>query len=332
MKKDELFFMYVPEFLEREKLELKSDRTIQTYKDGIGSFKNYLTKTLGKNIEKITFKDINDELIRRYLKSLTDSGNKLSTRNIKLISLKEYIRFCADKDIELLSLQLKVSKIKTKKVIPKKHNWISRSQIDLLLSQPAQNKTGIRDRFIILFIFSVGARLSEALECRLKDIHIDCEEPYVLITGKGNKQRVVPLTEETVKNIRSYIHSFHRSSDQNDYLIYISRYGEKHRMSDDNVQRIINKYAAMARKEDDTFPSLHPHMLRHSFGAIMYRNNMSKAEIAKLMGHEQESTTEIYVETDAEMIRQAILEANQDQPEDKYQTLSYEEKLKLKGS
>lgn len=63
----------------------------------------------------------------------------------------------------------------------------------------------------------------------------------------------------------------------------------------------------MARKSDQDFPKLHPHMLRHSYGVILYRNNMSKAEIAKLLGHEQEATTEIYVETDVDMINKAFL-------------------------
>jgi len=332
MRKTELFFIRLNDFFEYLKLELKSEKTIRTYKEGLESFKNYLNKDRHMNIEKITFDDIDADLIRQFLKNLMDSGYALSTRNIKLVAIKEYIRYCADKDITILPLQLKMSKIKTKKVVPKKHNWICRNQVELLLEQTARNKIGIRDRFIMFFLFSTGMRLSEMLECRLKDTHIDFVDPYVLVIGKGNKTRVIPLTDEVVDNIRTYISIFHKNSSLESYLIYTVHDHMNHKMSEDNVQRIVNKYAALARNEDTDFPALHPHMLRHSFGAIMYRNNMSKAEIAKLMGHEQESTTEIYVETDVEMIRKSLMRLNDSQSKDKFKDLNEEEKCKVMGS
>lgn len=72
-------------------------------------------------------------------------------------------------------------------------------------------------------------------------------------------------------------------------------------------------------------------MLRHSYGAILYRNNMSKAEIAKLLGHEQESTTEIYVETDVDMIRDSLKQISKEDQEELYASLSLDERNKIKG-
>lgn len=93
-------------------------------------------------------------------------------------------------------------------------------------------------------------RLNELLECRIGAVHLFGKDSYIYIKGKGDKERVIPITKETNK------------------------------MSADNVQRIVKKYADMAKSTDDDFPELHPHMLRHSYGAVLYRNNMSKAEIA----------------------------------------------------
>ena len=87
----------------------------------------------------------------------------------------------------------------------------------------------------------------------------------------------------------------------------------------------------MARRTDNDFPELHPHMLRHSYEAVLYRNNMSKAEIAKLLGHEQESTTEIYVETDVDMIRDSLKQICKDDQENLFASLSLDERKKLKG-
>ena len=129
--------------------------------------------------------------------------------------------------------------------------------------------------------------------------------------------------------MKIYIELFHRNSSPEDYLIYTIHDSRKHKMSQDNVQRIIKKYSHMTRKIDIDMPELHPHMLRHSFGAILYRGGMSRAEIAKLMGHNQESTTEIYVETDVEMIRETLKRISGQKIEDDYENLSEEEKDKL---
>jgi len=296
MKNSDLFFFAVNDYIKRLRLDLKSEKTVTTYMEGLESFRSYLCGQMKLNIEKIRFSDIDDDMIRNFLKYLIESGHSLSTRNIKLISIKGYIRYCAEKDITLLPLQLKVSKIKTKKVPPKKHNWISSAQVRLLLEQPSKNRTGIRDRFIMLILFSTGMRLNELLECRIDAVHVCGKDSYIYVKGKGNKERVIPITRETIDNINVYLDVFHRNSNNDDFLIYTIHDGTKHKMSADNVQRIIKKYADMARRTDSDFPELHPHMLRHSYGAVLYRNNMSKAEIAKLLGHEQESTTEIYVE------------------------------------
>lgn len=331
MKNSDLFFFAVNDYIERLRLDLKSEKTVTTYMEGLESFRFYLCSQIKMNIEKVQFSDIDDDIIRNFLKYLIESGHSMSTRNIKLISIKGYIRYCAEKDITLLPLQLKVSKIKTKKVSPKKHNWISAVQVKLLLEQPSKNRTGIRDRFIMLILFSTGMRLNELLECRIGAIHLCGKDSYIYVRGKGSKERVVPITKETIDNIKVYLDLFHKNIDNNDFLIYTIHDGIRHKMSADNVQRIIKKYADMARKTDNDFPELHPHMLRHSYGAVLYRNNMSKAEIAKLLGHEQESTTEIYVETDVDMIRDSLKQICKDDQEDLFASLSLDERKKLKG-
>ena len=331
MKSTDPFFLHVNSFLERLRLELKSDRTISTYSNAILGFRRYVEVTLGMDVTKLTFDNISDDMVRNYLKHVMDSGLSMATRNIRLISIKEYIRFCSENDLSLLPLLIKVSKIKAKKVPVKKHNWISLNQVKLLLKQPSRNRTGIRDRFIMLMLFSTGMRLSELLDCRLNSMHLDGDEPFVFVVRKGNKPRTIPLTKETVENIVEYKRLFHRGSDKDEYLIFTERDGKKHRMSQDNVQRIVTKYAKQARLEDETFPDLHPHMLRHSYGAILYRSNMSKAEIAKLLGHTNESTTEIYVETDVDMIRSTLKSICDGGEEDIFKSLSPTDKAKLKG-
>ncbi|WP_416389858.1 site-specific integrase [Robinsoniella peoriensis] len=92
------------DYIERLRLDLKSEKTVTTYIEGLESFRSYLYRQMKLNIEKIQYSDIDDDTIRHFLKYLTESGHSLSTRNIKLISIKGYIRYYAEKDITLLPL------------------------------------------------------------------------------------------------------------------------------------------------------------------------------------------------------------------------------------
>lgn len=205
MKKTELFFIYVKDFIEYHRLELKSEKTIESYREGLNDFRKYICDLKHVQLEKITFNDISDDTIRGYLKWIIDNGNSLSTRNIRLSTLKQYIKYCASKKIELIPLEISIAKIKNKTVKPKKHNWIDKTQVKLILDQCNRNKLGIRDRFIMLFMFSTGSRLSELLSVRVKDIILESEYPYVILAGKGNKTRVVPITIECIGNLKYYL-------------------------------------------------------------------------------------------------------------------------------
>ena len=170
-------------------------------------------------------------------------------------------------NIELIPLQLKVAKIKHKKTYPKKHNWLNKEQVVLLLNQPNATKTGIRDRFIILFLFSTGVRLDEFRHIKLKDIITEEKYPYVMVTGKGNKKRIIPVSDESfMENYNYYCTLYHQHKNMEDYLFFTVNRDGRGMMSEDNVQRILKKYADMARKTDPAFPNVHPHMMRHSYG------------------------------------------------------------------
>lgn len=232
---------------------------------------------------------------------------------------------------ELVPLHQSISQIKCKTVKHKKHNWITKEQIILILDQTCTNKIGIRDRFIMFFMFSTGVRLSELLNIKLKDIQTNTEYSYICITGRGDKTRLIPVTKEFTDNYEYYLRLYHQYQNKENSVFYTQIKGQYFKMSEDNVQRIVNKYGEKARKLDKTIPKVHPHLFRHSFGALMYRNGLSLPEVAKLMGHEQLSTTEIYAETDIEMIKKALGKVRGRDEPGKWEELSEDEKLKVLG-
>lgn len=333
MKKNENFFSYVNDFVEDMRLNLKSEKTIETYIEGLNSFRKYLSKERKIKLQKMTWEVIGPDIIREYLKHLIDEHMTISTRNTRLTSIKQYIAFCTYKHIELTGLFDSINKIKCKTVIPKKHNWISKEQIMLILEQTNRNKKGIRDRFIMFFLFATGVRLSELLSIKLKDIEIGTKYSYVRVLGKGNKTRIIPVTKEFIDNYQYYLTLYHSHTNSDDYIFHVKIKGQRFPMSEDNVQRILNKYGLLAKKIDSSLPKIHPHLFRHSFGALMYRNGLSLPEIAKLMGHEQLSTTEIYAETDIEMLKKAFEKANINDKniDNKWDKLTENERLRVLG-
>ena len=326
-----MFFIYTKDFFNHLRSELHSERTIETYCQSLNAFRIYLYETYSKTVDQITTDFVTEEVIRGFLSSVANS-NSVGTRNVRLSGIKAYLKYAATRDMELVPLQISISTVKHKKTYPKRHNWLDKADIELLLAQPPQTKIGVRARFIILFLFSTGARLAEMRSVQLKDVIINEKYPYIRITGKGNKPRIVPIPGDSfLKNYKYYCHLYHPKENPDDYLFYPTAKGGREMMSEDNVQRILKKYGDAAHCSNPKLPSIHPHLLRHSYGAQLYRLGVSLPEIAKLLGHEDISTTEIYAETDPEMAAEAISKMLGKQPVRKWDFLTEDEKLKILG-
>lgn len=330
-KPSPMFFIYVKDFFDHLRSDLISERTVETYCQSLNAFRIYLYEKHAKRVDQITVDFVTEQIVRDFL-SYTAEINSVGTRNVRLAGIKAYLKYAATRDMELIPLQIKVSAIKHKKTYPKRHNWLDRTEIDLLLAQPAQTKIGVRDRFVILFLFSTGTRLAEMRAVQLKDIITGGKYPYIRVIGKGSKSRIIPIPDDTfMENYHYYCRLYHPAMNPESFLFYPSARGSLEMMSEDNVQRILKKYGDMARVEKPTLPAIHPHLIRHSYGAQLYRQGVSLPEIAKLLGHEDISTTEIYAETDPEMAAEAISKMLGTQPVRKWDSLTEDEKLKILG-
>ena len=330
-KQSEMFFIYVNDFFNCLRSDLLSERTVDTYRQSLNAFRVYLFETSSKEVDQITLDFVTEQIIRDFLAEVADN-NSVGTRNIRLSGLKAYLRYVATRNMEAVPLQIRISAIKCKKTYPKRHNWLSREEIDALLGKTPATKIGIRDRFIMLFLFSTGTRLAEMRAVQIKDIVIDGKYPYIRVIGKGNKARIIPVPEKTfLENYHYYCSLYHKNPDPENYLFFPSSRGAREMMSEDNVQRILKKYGDLVRKDNPKLPAIHPHLFRHSYGAQLYRQGVTLPEIAKLLGHEDISTTEIYAETDPEMAAEAISKMLGKQPVRKWDFLTEDEKLKLLG-
>ena len=117
----------------------------------------------------------------------------------------------------------------------------------------------------------------------------------------------MPILDITRDNLLVYLDAYHPGKNRDDYLFYTVIKGRKDKMSVANAERFVKKYGITARAACSQVPdSVHPHMFRHSYGAHLYRMGFALPVIAKLLDHESLSTTEIYADTDADMVNEAF--------------------------
>jgi len=342
-KNDKQMFFYLTRdflFLRLREQDLRSDNTVTAYRQGLNNFRLYMLTQQGKGVGKVTFEIVTADIVRKYLKHLINNGAAPTTRNHRLTCLKQYLGYCAERNVELAQFYIPISKIKQMRTHHKKGIWMSREAIQAILAQPPKTKLGIRDRFLMIFLYGTGARISEVLNVKLKDIETLTKEPFVRLIGKGNKSRCVPLLDVTLDNFDYYLSLYHPNRNPDDYLFFTVIKGRKDKMSVANAERFIKKYGNHARLDCPQIPeSVHPHLFRHSYGAHLYRMGFSLPVIAKLLDHESLDTTERYAETDFDMVNQAFQAVEKSEttslnivPEErKWETLDEETMAKLYG-
>lgn len=190
--------------------------------------------------------------------------------------------------------------------------YFSESALKTILEQPdSRKKKGLRDLFFMILMYDTGARNQEMLDIRLRDLHFEGKSPYVVITGKGRKTRLVPVMQKTVEHFKKYAAGFHPKIFPDEFLFYTERGGKRFAMSPDNTERFIKKHGISAYSVNKEVPeSLHPHLFRHSRSIHLYRSGMPMVLLSEWLGHAQISTTmHYYANADTEMKKEAIEKA-----------------------
>ena len=160
---------------------------------------------------------------------------------------------------------------------------------------------------MMIFLYETGARIDELLNIRLSDVIRTDGTPQLKITGKGRKVRYVPIMEDASKHLDAYISEYHQDSSEHALMFYTIHQREPTQMTPANVDNMLKKYAALAKKSDPLFPShLHAHMFRHSIAMAMYKKGVPLSYIRDFLGHESIDTVKIYAYADSETIEEAL--------------------------
>lgn len=278
-----------------------SSNTTVSYLSDLKSFEKYLLK------RKIAFKQVvnKSEVVKQYFRYL--SRRKISPSSIKrkFSSLSSYFSYLIDRKIIKRN---PLNGVYTPKLAKKLPTVLSVEEIKKIFNQSENTDNellGLRDRCIIELLYSCGLRVSELCELKINNIQFDSN--VIRFFGKGNKERIIPLTFYAKEWMEKYLYqsrqilSNRKSSEQK--YVFLSNNGK--RLTRAAIWQSIKKYVNAA----GITKTVSPHTFRHSFATHLVDGGANLIEIQKLLGHSDISTTEIYVHLSKEFVDSEYMKA-----------------------
>lgn len=263
-----------------------SVNTIEAYRNDIKKFQRYLT-----NINKeITDFDRSD--IISYINNLRDSGNQNTTISRNISAARGLCNFLLAENLIKNDPLENLSNPKGWKNLPR---TLPLDDVISLLEKPKGKKLSLRDKVILELIYSSGLRASEVVTLRLNDINF--EAGFVIVTGKGSKERVVPVNERTLKLIKKYLRELRHSlvrgkSTQN---LIVAKGGKP--MTRQRLWQLVKTYSR------ELSMNISPHTLRHCFASHLLDGGADLRALQKMLGHADISTTQIYTRVTPERLK-----------------------------
>ena len=290
--------MLINQFLNYLRYERNaSPQTVQTYEESLRAFDSYLTfRDNGLSIDSV-----DTDLIRDWMESLMDKGNSASTINKNLSALRSFYRFALKRGLVKKDPAHAVTGPKKSKPLPQ---FLREGEMDRLLDGLEWDSSfnNVRARTILILFYETGLRRSELVGLDDKDIDYDAAQ--LKVTGKRNKQRIVPFGAELAEQLKSYQAVRQEKFGETCDAMFLSDKGE--RISGEQVYQIVRKYLSMVT----SLKKRSPHVLRHTFATAMLNNGAGLESIKNLLGHASVSTTEIYTHTTFEQLKRIYKEAH----------------------
>jgi integrase/recombinase XerD len=288
-----------------------SKNTIASYRDTFILFLRFVNEEKGISVEQITLDMITKNLVVEYLDWTEDKRRcSTSTRNVRLAALHSFFKYLQYENPDNLLEWQKILSIPVKKTEKKTINYLTLDGIKLLLKMPNQHTTaGRRDLALLTLMYDTGARVQEIIDLTPSMVRFD--KPYTIkLIGKGNKARIVPLMEPTMKILKQYMEEQDLlTNSSNLYPLFFNKRKEK--LTRAGVNYILTKYKSLAQKEDSTLiPEVFScHCLRHSKAMHLLQAGVNLVYIRDILGHCSVQVTEIYAKADSKQKREAIEKA-----------------------
>ncbi len=228
---------------------------------------------------------ISSDQIRMWIVKLMEQGNKSSTVNRKLSSIKSFYRFLQKKELIEVNPAIYLQGPKKEHRLP---SFVKHSDMLKVLASDSftDDFEGVRNLFLIELLYLTGLRTEELV--MMKDVDVDLSSNTLQVHGKGNKDRLIPFSEKTNHLIAEYINARNEKVENRTPYLFVRKNGKQlyHRM----VYAIVNKHLSDVK----TLSMKSPHVLRHSFATVMLNNGAEINAVKNLLGHASLASTQIY--------------------------------------
>ncbi len=268
--------------------------SIESYSRDVKKLVSYLEE----NSIKVSPISIDEEIIQQFIYTISKKVNA-RTQARQISGLRNFFNYLIFEDYRKNN---PTDLIETPKIGRKLPDTISTEEIDTIIKQiDLSSPEGERNRTILETLYSCGLRVSELINLKKSDLFF--EEGFIRVIGKGNKQRFVPINQNTIKFINIYIDQI-RSKIKNqkgfEDTLFLNRRGKQ--ITRNMIFMIIKDLVAKA----GIHKNVSPHTFRHSFATHLLENGADLRAIQQMLGHESITTTEIYMHVDRSFLKDVV--------------------------
>ncbi|MEW5798785.1 MAG: tyrosine recombinase XerC [Bacteroidota bacterium] len=286
-------------YIERERNY--SSHTITSYANDLTQYCSFLQNEYPELVQAHGTVDMS--VIRAFLGMLLENGVAKKSVVRKLSSLRSFYKFLVRKKIVASNPTLNIVTPKVEKKLPQ---FVDKESMERVLSLPDNTTVhGARDSAILELFYGSGIRLSELIGLKVSDINM--YDRTLKVTGKGNKQRIVPCTKKAENAIKNYLtirKEMHPHIYNGSTILFTDDKGNA--LSPHRVYAIVNSYL----REVAEVRQKSPHVLRHSFATHLLDNGADILAVKELLGHERLSTTQIYTHVTVERLKKVYQQAH----------------------
>lgn len=286
---------YIKDFIAYIKIERRySPKTAEAYQRDITQFFSFL------NNETIAVSDIKHLHIREWIVTQMNDGISARSINRKISSLKSYFKYLILKEIVAQNPLNKIINPKTAKRLPA---FIDEKAIENLLGNNhfPDDWKGKRDKLLIEILYQTGIRRAEIIG--LKDTDIDTYNAQIKVTGKGNKERLIPISQLLLTEINAF-RQIKKQEDFSCESLLINNKGKT--LLPQDVNTIVKKYLGLTTTSDKKSP----HVLRHTFATHLLNKGADINAVKELLGHSSLAATQVYTHTTIEKLKEIYKQAH----------------------
>lgn len=294
------FDSFKTDFLESISIEKASSKnTVDSYRNDLHKFKEFL------DAEKVDIKETTTDDIRKFIASMTRSSLEGSTISRKISAIRQFFSFLYSEQIIKYNPALSVDLPKKRQNLP---SVLSEEEVLKLLNTAYLDKTthGIRNVAMLELLYASGMRISELISLKLSHLQINNNyiKPYILITGKGDKERIIAINRKSISALREYLEvreSF--TVKKKEPWLFPSKQSDQGHITRQYFAKLLKKIAIDAEINPK---DVSPHKLRHSFATHLLNHGADLRVIQELLGHKNVSTTQIYTHVANEKLKSTV--------------------------